>query len=356
MPLTLPPEEAREFAEGRAPAPHLDFLGAVAFRVAATALRLGVFDALADGPLTASRLADRIGTDPHATGLLLRALAGFEYVTTSSEAPGDPSYANSPAAGDRLLSGSPDGYAHVLSFWDSALELWGSLERSVRTGRAAVDFYGWLDQRPATLGEFHTMLTRLADLLAPEAVAAVPVPAGPSRLLDVGGGHARYSIAFCAAHPQLSATVLDLAGAVGVGVAAVAAAGMRDRVACAAWDIGGTDPVPGGPYDVALLFNVVHGFGEEQNLALLSRVAAATAPGGTIALVEPLDDDGAAGSRTGDAFVRVFSLNLFHGQGGRTYPFAQIAEWLRRSGFTDVRQQPFAASPSDHLVLATRAA
>ena len=354
MPLTLPPDEARAYAEGRAPAAHLDFLGAVAFRVAGAAARLGIFDALADGPLTASRLAQRIDTDGRATELLLRALASFEYLT-SSAGPDGPIYANSQATTGWLLSGAPDSYAVVATFWQSALELWQPLEDSIRSGRPAVDFYGWLEDRPVTLREFHTMLVRLAAMLAPEAVDAVPVPAGPRRLLDIGGGHARYSIAFCGAHPQLSATILDLAGALRVGAEAVRAAGMEDRVDCNTWDIGGTDPIPGGRYDVALLFNIVHGFGEQQNLALLSRVAAATSPGGTIALVEPLDDDGAAGSRTGEAFVRVFSLNLFHGQGGRIYSFDQIADWLRRSGFTSIRRQPFDASPSDHLILATRA-
>lgn len=354
MPLTLLPDEAAAFASGLAPPAHLDLLHAVSFRSAAAASRLGLFAVLADGPLTAADAAAAAGTDPHATELLLRTLTTFEHLAVETGADGARRFVLTPGARATLLPG-PSSYALVLEFWATMLDqVWTSLEASVRTGRPAVDFYGWLEAHPSTLAQFQTMLARLAGMLGPEVVAATTVPAGPSRLLDVGGAHARYTLAFCAAHPELSATVLDLPGALDNGRAAVAAAGLDDRVELRAWDIARPTPVDGGPYDVALLLNVVHGFQPAENVALLRAVAEAMAPGGTVVVLEPLDDDGSGGSPTGEAFVRLFSLNLFHGQGGRTYALGEITAWLEEAGFTDVRTQGLAASGSDHLVLATR--
>jgi hypothetical protein len=357
MPVTLTSEEALAFAEGLAPAAHLDFLGAVAFRTAGAAVRLGVFNALVDGPLTASALARRIGTDPHATELLLSTLAGFEYVV-AEPAPAGTVYGNSPATAAWLVSEAPNSYAVVLSFWLASLfELWQPLEESIRSGRPAVDFYRWLEDRPATLRQFQLMLSRLADMLAPEVLAKVPVPDRPARLLDVGGGHGRYTTAFCRDHPRLAGTVLDLPGAIAAGARTVDDAGLQDRITLLEWDITSAEAITGGPYDVALLFNIVHGFSPRENLALLRRVAACTAEGGTVALIEPLeidDADDADGTSSDRAFVRLFSLNLFHGQGGRTYSFEEMAGWLLASGFTDVRRSALTASAGDHLILATR--
>ena len=153
-----------------------------------------------------------------------------------------------------------------------------------------------------------------------------------------GGGHARYTTAFCRKHPLLAGTVLDLAGALAAGARTVDDAGLRDRITLREWDITSAEPITGGPCDVALLFNIVHGFSPEENLALLRRVAACTAEGGTVALIEPLEADDADGTSSARAFVRLFSLNLFHGQGGRTYSFEEIAGWLNAAGFTDVRR------------------
>lgn len=50
--------------------PVMDIWSGVAFRFVLAAVRLGVFEALADGPLTAEELARQIKTDPRGTALL----------------------------------------------------------------------------------------------------------------------------------------------------------------------------------------------------------------------------------------------------------------------------------------------
>ncbi|HST62263.1 MAG TPA: methyltransferase dimerization domain-containing protein, partial [Longimicrobium sp.] len=81
MPLQLKPDQHQAFFDThQAPAPMLDLLGAAALRMAAAATRLGVFDTLAQGPLPADEVAQRTGTDPRGTLVLLDALHAHGYV------------------------------------------------------------------------------------------------------------------------------------------------------------------------------------------------------------------------------------------------------------------------------------
>lgn len=43
---------------------------------------------------------------------------------------------------------------------------------------------------------------------------AVTVPDKPTRLIDIGGGHGLYTMELCRCHPNLSATIFDVQGAI----------------------------------------------------------------------------------------------------------------------------------------------
>ncbi|MBO4209218.1 methyltransferase [Micromonospora echinofusca] len=347
MPVPLSPDEARQFLDSaESPAAYLDLLDAVSFRSAGAALRLGVFEALADGPLPVAEIATRTGTDPLGLRLLLDALAGYGYLTRA-----DGRYANSANTARWLLRAAPDSFAPVLSFWTTVVTgWWHDLEESIRTGGPTGDFYAWLEKQPETLADFQTMLRRLSGWLGGEIVDLLPVGADDRSLLDVGGGHAGYPVAFLRAHPHLRATVVDLPGALEQGAVTVAEAGLTDRVTLCPGDLFTADWGTG--HDLVLLFNIVHGYQREQVSSLLCRAAAALRPGGRVALLEPLAEVPQRPPGPGEAFVRMFSLNLFHTQGGRAYDFPELADLLAGAGFTDVRQTMLTRSDTDHLVTA----
>lgn len=329
MPIELGDDEAAALAANEAPGSVVDMLGTAAYRCAAAAMRLGVFGALRAGPLPAAALASSIGADPRGVTILADALVSFGYLTGSAAG-----YALTPLS-DKWLVDSP--YATVELFWQRVLlELWDGIEESVRTGKPAVDFYAWLAERPETSRQFQSMLDSHAQSLADELAPLLPVPAGPARLLDVGGGHGRYSTALCERHPLLAATVLDLPSALGPG---------GDRVTMRAGDYLEEDL--GSGYDLVLLFNVLHGYPAAGNQALLARVAAALNPGGTVAILEHGRD---APAPSDVAFLRTFSLNLFHGQNGQVYGVDEITGWL--GGFSSVTVTQLASSPTQHLVTA----
>ncbi|MER7205524.1 methyltransferase [Streptosporangium sp. NPDC000239] len=328
MPLYLDPEELRY----QAPGPHLDLIGAMAFRAAGAAQRLGIFEALTAGPSSAAELAARTGTDPGTLPVLLDGLVGFGYLDRGARG----TYANSPMTANSLDRRDPWSYAPALAFWHDLLgELWDGLEETVRTGRPQADFYTWLEGRPRTLRDFQTMLDGMAAGMAPLIAETAPDPG--ERLLDVGGGHARHSIALCQVHPRLTATVVDLPGAIEGGRTRVEEAGLGDRVTLVPGDVTTADLGTG--YDTALLFNVCHGFDAAANRALLGRVAAALRPGGALLVLETFADLPEGTSPVAEAFLRSFSLNLAVTQGGRLHSFADVAGWLAEAGFEHLERR-----------------
>ncbi|GAA3123662.1 methyltransferase [Streptosporangium carneum] len=338
MPFYLDPEDLRY----QAPGPHLDLIGSMAFRAAGAAQRLGVFETLLSGPLPVAELAARTGTDAGTLPVLLDALVSFGYLDRTQEG----GYANSPMTAGSLDRRAPWSYAPALAFWQDLLgELWDGLEESVRTGRPQADFYAWLERRPDTLREFQTMLDGMAAGLAPLIAESAPAPG--RRLLDVGGGHARYSIAFCQVHPELTATIVDLPAALEGGRARIEEAGLGGRVTTLPGDVTRSDLGTG--YDTALLFNLCHGFDEAANRELLGRVAAALRPGGTVLVLETFADLPRETPPVTEAFIRAFSLNLAVTQGGRTHTFADVAGWLADAGF-EVAERRGLGGPDELLV------
>lgn len=323
MPIELGDEEV--------PPSFVDMLGTASYHCVTAAMRLGVFPALKAKPLPAAELATAIGADTRALTILADTLVTFGYLTSSADG-----YALTPAS-EQWLVDSP--YANVELFWQRVMfELWDGLAESVRTGKPVVDFYAWLAERPETSRQFQSMLDGQAQRLAAELAPLLPVPSGPARLLDLGGGHGRYSTALCELHPSLSARVLDFPTALGPG---------GDRVEMVAGDYQVEDLGTG--YDLVLLFNVVHGHPPEGNRALLSRVWSALKPGGVVAILEHGRD---APGPADLAFLRVFSLNLFHGQNGQVYDVAEMCGWL--TAFHDVTTTQLPSSPTQYLITAVR--
>lgn len=324
-----------------APAVMLDFIGAMAFRAVIAAWRLGVFEALSPGPLTATQLARRIQADERGTVVLLDALEALGYVESTN---GHFS-ATAMAAKWLPLLGDGVGFCEVL------VERLQDVDGSVRRGGPVIDAREWLGQRPDGWREFQAGMVALARMTADDIVAKVRLPASARRLLDVGGGHGLYSIKFCRRYPHLSATVFDLPEGLEVTPATIADEGMEDRVSMQAGDFW-RDSFGTG-YDVALLFNIIHANLPARNVELLQKVAGALNPGGLVIILDQLMDKVWGG--TSRAFAALMGLNLFNLTGGQAYGSQEIADWLGTAGFASPRRIGLLKSPGMSLILGTKA-
>ena len=348
MPITPGPIERLLLLRlNRGPAVMLDFLGAQAFRVVCIATKLGVLEALRDGPLASAAVARRIEADERGTTLLLEALEALGYVASRNGR-----YANTPATVKWLLRDSPKSLAAGIPFFeDMVFDRWAHLGESIRRGKPVIYGYDWLNERPGRWRDYEEGMLATARMAADEVVTKVKLSSGAQRLLDVGGGHGLYSIAFCRRHPRLSATVFDLPQALEVARQTIAANGMSERVSVREGDFSKDDL--GAGYDVVLAFNIIHAHSPEQNTDLLRKISDSLNETGRIAILDQMAGKGLGPAAK--ALVRLEALNFFNDLGARTYSFEEIGSWLQEAGFVGLRQVNLRTAPGFGLVLGTKA-
>ena len=195
------------------------------YRLIETALELEVFEALKT-PLQARELAEKLGCDPmlvpHFCEALVRLglLDSFEEIAEVEEelrvkegeeraekSRVSPWYVNSELSATYLLKESPFSQQHYLSEKFRNVALWARLPELMRKGPDVVE-------KGPFFGEVISCMAENARCgLLQETVRTVMenVDFGKVRkLLDLGGGHGLYAIAFAKMNEQLEAFVFDL--------------------------------------------------------------------------------------------------------------------------------------------------
>jgi SAM-dependent methyltransferase len=138
-------------------------------------------------------------------------------------------------------------------------------------------------------------------------------------------------MAMCRRHPDLRATVLDLAPSVRVGQEIVAEEGLADRISFREGDV--FEQGLGEQLDVVSVFNLAHHLPEERDRELCRMARDALRPGGAIVVGdsarpepgEPVSEHGA-----------ISSLLFYAWSHGRNFAASEIAAWLDEADFDDV--------------------
>jgi SAM-dependent methyltransferase len=334
-------------AANLAPTPVVDTLHAVLVaRAVVVATRLGVFDALAAGPLSAADMAARLGLDRAALGKLANLLVSVKYLRARSGGAFDLTRLSR----KWLLRDSPQ------SLYDSMmlrLLEWQAIERTeefVRSGKS-------LDVHDLIEGDqwdtYQRGMRSLARLSAGEVAARLGLPGGITEMLDIGGGHGIYSAAFCRRHPSLAATILDLPEAVAIAAPILAeekdvAPRIRHRAGNALTDDLGT-----AKYDLVLVSHLVHHFAEPANKDLIGRAAEALRPGATLAILEALRPDPTApANQTGALLDLYFAITSNSG----TWSAGEIKSWFAAARLKTGRLISLRTAPGLTVLTATRPA
>ncbi len=325
----------------------LDLFGAGAFRVVNSALDLGLFDVLAQRPLTVGELSERTGTNERGMGILLAALESFGYVQTTGSR-----YANTPLTAKWLLSSSPSHLADFLVWWQKLVfEFWDEyFEETIRNGRPPLTIYEWLESQPDGWKVAQAGFEATAQLVLDDVIARIDFPAGAKRILDVGGGHGLYSIQLCRRHPEVTAAIFDLPVALKRARENSRASHMNDRVSLLPGDYREDDL--GNGYDVALVYNIIHAHRPEENIQLLKKVAAALTPNGRVVILDQMGDR-AFGPVT-RAVNSLIALAYFILLGGQTYTYREVEGWLHEAGFALLSRKSLLKAPGTIMIIAVR--
>jgi len=346
MRMGLIPEGTRErlvLRSSRFPLPLFDVMGTMLLsRTVMAGVRFGVFDRLAEKPMTAAALAKEAGCEPQATGLLLDALVACGYLEEENDR-----YRNAPVSARWLLSKNSPTLTNFVNYNYVQWEWFSHLEEYIEQGKSQ-DIHDGLDQ-PRMWRSYMLGLRDLAALSGEELVAKIRVKA-PRHLLDIGGGHAYFSIAMCRRHPSLRATILDLEPAARIGQELVAEAGLDDRIDFRTGSLAETHF--GNNYDLGFLFNILHHLDAETCRATLGRLHAALAPRGTLAVWEPFREEGRKKHK--DQLGTLLALFFGVTSGRQTYQFMQVAQWAREAGFKSVQRQTLRTAPFAALLVAAK--
>jgi SAM-dependent methyltransferase len=332
MPLIPNPAEYPLFSPlNQAPGPLLDVWSGPASRAVLAGIRLNIFAALDQQPASADELAWRLGVDGRGLGLLLDTLAALGYLTRRGA-----TFSLSGQARKWLTDSGALNCSSFYLFWGLVMDaFFPALEDSIRTGQPPLDFYQWIDSHPDASRHFQEGLLAVARYGKNLIVNSIPVPPTARSVLDVGGGHGMYAIALCQKHPQLTAVIFDSAAALVTGRKTIEAEGMGERVTVQEGNFL-TDSLGAG-YDLALVFNLVHGFSPAGNIEMLKQVRTALNPGGQVVILDQIV--GVAPLPVMETISRVMGLSFFLLVGGQTYSFDAIREMLLAAGFGKVRLQ-----------------
>jgi ubiquinone/menaquinone biosynthesis C-methylase UbiE len=328
---------------GTIPTPLLETFEAMAMaRAIMAGVSLGIFDALAEQPDDADRLARRLKLDREGTEILLVALHALDYVEFRNGR-----YRNSPAVEKFVLPDSPTTLrAYVGDFNRDMWDEFSRVEEAIRTGESS-----GLHSRDPDDPYWERYMRGLFDLtrLAGDDVARMIPARNPKRMLDLAGGHGGYAIAMCRRHSNLTATIVELEGAARIGRKIVREQGMADRIEFVVGDMFTSDLGQG--YDVATAFQILHHFDQDVNVELLTRAREALRDGGTVAVLE--QERPPTGER-GSTIGALTGLLFYATSRARTYTAKELTTFVEAAGFNRVRQRRSARFPG-HVVITGRA-
>jgi hypothetical protein len=310
-------------------------------RALMSAVKLGAFDALAAGALTAAECAARCSLDPVTLKLTLRVLVSMGYIAEEGGG-GEPRFGLTRLARETLLPGGME-LGDYVRFNFHQWRLVEELDPVLQSGKAG-EFHQTVDD-PEFWRDYQNAMRVLAHTEAPFLARAIPVPPGATRLLDVAGSHGLLGAALCRAHPGLKSTVLDLPAALPHARAAAEREGITDVVEHRAGDLL-TDDFGSG-WDAALYSNIAHHFAFATNVGVLQRLRAALKPGAPLALWDfelPPDGRREGAADTMALYFRVIST-------AECYSAAQYAAMLRAAGFSRIEQKREPVQPVMLLTL-----
>jgi hypothetical protein len=329
-------------ASGQVPLPLLDAIySLMKARSLMAGVRLGVFEALREGPRTAAEVAAERGLDAECTGLLLRMLTFSDYVVQQGDR-----FDLSKLGRRSLIKGAPMEMWGYIEWNYTQWDFVADLEDLVKTGRG-IDFHATMTA-PWQWDQYQRGMLEVARFVAPVLAARVPVRRGARRLLDLAGSHGLLGAAICRRHPPMRSVVLDLPQAVEAAKALAQEEGLADLVEHRAGDLHTADFGTGN--DVALLSNILHHFQPDANAAILRRVHACLAPAGTAAVWEIERPKSTARVSAGDGAALFFRLTST----AACYSGEEYADWLTAAGFAKIRIQRPALSPGSVLVTGRR--
>jgi hypothetical protein len=287
---------------------------------------LGLFEKLADRPLTLDELANDLSIPSRTARITADAMVALGFLEKQ-----DDRYRNSSVSQTFLSGKTPADLRPFLRFWNQiSYPQWQHLEEALRTNRGVS---GDVELDPDQQRIFSEGVA---------AIQAGPAHAMPEKydftrhrkVLDLGGGVGEYLVPILDRFPQLEGTLFELPPVTEVARDALAANPVGSRINIVAGDLF-EDAIP-EDHDALILANVVHYFDHARNLKLLRRIRERVLAGARVLIVDFWTNP----QHTEPLFAALMAGEFLTSVGGDVFSEEDAKGWLRKTGWEYLQTIP----------------
>ena len=300
--------------------------GCEASNILRTALDFDLFDLLEE-PKTAEQVVSEIGTVATLTGKFLNALCTIDILLKR-----DGRYVNTPLASTFLMRKSQFYQGNMLKLSGNSSNNWSKLG-SVLKGDVPEEVGGRLEEvfdsgfiLAMAEGSMRGSLHRTA-----KEISTIPEFQKARTLLDLGGGHGLYAIAFAEMNPKLDAMVFDLPPVTEITREFIKRYDMNERVSVTGGNFVEDDIGQG--YDIVFASDVFYSKPDVLS-GILKKIHNALNDGGSIMLKHWILNDDRTAPSTSVLFDLMLSLR---GDWHHIYTEDEYFKLIRDAGFSNVR-------------------
>ena len=300
------------------------------------ASNLNIFTILYNQPRNLEEICKELNIKPRTASMLLNACVALRLLEKKGEI-----YTNTRTADMYLVAGKPQYLEPAFfKFDEHSYLLFDKLEEAIVNDCPQISLENPED--PALLPS--CMLIGNRDdyrkfLTALDPIAEWPANAIASsfhferfnKLIDIGAGSGVYSAAIVKKHQHIEAIAFDLPYPCEIGEEMIKQKGLSKRIRYYPGDYF-KDKLPEG-FDVALLSNVLHGYGPDTCSFLLKKVFASLPSGGAIIISDLILNEDGCGPEIAVLMSFYFLLITEH---GRNYTLSEYETMLRNAGFQEV--------------------
>jgi len=309
--------------------------GGIVAQLLQQAVRLGVPDLLEQNPLTANELAKQIGVKSEELHRMLRGCVSAGVFKVDAAGRFSNNYVSRALTSDAVGS-----FRDTVDYFTSPEvgQVWTKLPETLRTGEGGYEqLYGcsvwdWYSKNPAAEARFARSMMSLSTLDARGIAGARPFRQ-LKRLGDIGGGSGLILSEILRKNRKLTGVLFDAEGVLKIAHKLLTDRGVRERVDL---QIGSFfHRVPEG-CDGLLLKNILHDWDDKAALTILENCRAGLAVGGTLLLVEMLQEKNIASRTTSVSDVHMMMATAR----GRERDREELKSLLEKSDFRLKRVHP----------------
>ncbi len=302
-----------------------------------TALKLGIFPAVAGGAKSIPSIASATDCSPRGVRTLLNCLAAMGLLKKEDDIYDLNSYSRK-----YFLPSSEYDLTPLFLPWEDLFKLWLTLPEAVRTGRPPLILGSDRKQRQLNLHIAEALFQahrgyawKLVEVCARES-SLWRADREVLKILDVAAGSAVWSIPWALKYPHAEVAAIDFSPVLKVAKKYAQRFGVEQRYRFIASNI---REIEFGieEYDLALLGHICHSEGPTWSQILIEKCFRALKGTGRLLIMDYIADE----ERKADFMPLLFALNAVIGTvEGDTFTFSEYRRWLTEAGFESVQAVP----------------